>query len=81
MENKKHEATAAKKPESNLKALDIHQLEERLEVSSLVPGAQGQGANTAFIDIDVDNCCNEKCNGEIHLDDPIDTGEINGGNR
>ena len=64
----------------SLTPLNIHQLEERLEVSSLVPGAHGPETNSAFIEFE--NCCNEKCNGnEIQIDDPLDTGEIVGGHR
>ncbi len=80
MERKKTQPTSANELDTTLAPLNIRQLEERLEVSSLVPGAHGQESNSAFIEIE--NCCNDKCSGnDIQVDDPIDTGEIVGGGR
>ncbi len=80
MERKKIQPASTDELDTTLAPLNIRQLEERLEVSSLVPGAHGQESNSAFIEIE--NCCNDKCSGnDIQVDDPIDTGEIVGGGR
>ena len=80
MERKNCQPASADELDTTLAPLNIRQLEERLEVSSLVPGAHGQESNSAFIEIE--NCCNDKCSGnDIQVDDPIDTGEIVGGGR
>lgn len=74
MENKNFSTQSSSDLENAMEPLGIHQLEERLEVSSLVPGGQGQESNSAL----VENCCNDKCSGnDLDLDDSIDTGEIN----
>ena len=78
MENKNIKPTLANDLDDSLAPLEIQQLEERLEVSSLVPGGHGQESSTGIIDIGGDNCCNNKCNGIPVPDDPLDTGEIGG---
>jgi len=80
MENKNINHFSTHEMDTALIPLNIHQLEERLEVSSLVPGGHGQESNSAFVEIS--NCCNDKCNDTMpEMDDPIDTGEIVGGGR
>ncbi len=72
MKNTNLESTEAKQMNDSLKPLNIVQLEERLEVSSLVPHG-GMVEGNLF---DGENCCHDKCSGnEISIDDPIDTGE------
>ncbi len=80
MGNKKMDHISNNELDTTLMPLDIHQLEERLEVSSLVPGGNGQESNSAWLEIE--NCCNEKCSdNHPDIDDPLDTGEIVGGGR
>ena len=80
MESKKTMIHSSNDLEKTLVPLEFHQLEERLEVSSLVPGGHGQESSSAIVEIE--NCCNDKCNGDaLEMDDPIDTGEIVGGRR
>ncbi len=75
MKNKNLGSTEAKLMQGSLKLLKIQELEERLEVSALLPGGADTGANF----FDFENCCNDKCNGNnIVMDDPVDTGEIGG---
>lgn len=70
------EAKDASQMNESLKPLQISQLEERLEVSYLVPSGDVVEGNF----FDGDYCCHNKCNGnDINIDDPIDTGEIPGG--
>ncbi len=60
----------------SLEPLKIHQLEERLEVSSMMPSGDVVDSNL----FDGENCCHDKCSGnDIDIDDPVDTGEIVGG--
>ena len=60
----------------SLQPLNINEIEERLEVSSIAPHGGIVDSNL----FDGDYCCQNKCSGnEIQIDDPIDTGEIGGG--
>ncbi len=69
MEKKNLKPAPENELDNTLAPLDIQQLEERLEVSSLVPGGHGQEHNTGLIEIE--NCCNDKCSGnDIELDNP-----------
>jgi len=52
MEKKKGLPSRPNKLEESLICLDFHQLEERLEVSTLVPGS---GHDTG--DMELENCC------------------------
>lgn len=78
MKNKRFESTAGMQMSESLEPLNIREIEERLEVSSLVP--HGDIADTNLFD--GENCCHDKCSGntiDIQIDDPVDTGEIPGG--
>ncbi len=76
MQNKGFEFTEARVMNESLEPLKISQLEERLEVSYLMPGGDVVDGNL----FDGENCCHDKCSGnDIQIDDPIDTGEITGG--
>ncbi len=78
MEKKNIKPAPTNNLDSTLAPLDIQQLEERLEVSSLVPGGHGQESNSAFIEIE--NCCNDKCSGnDLQIDDSLDTDDMGGG--
>ncbi len=72
MKNKNFGSAENKQMNRSLQPLEISQLEERLEVSSLVPHG-GMVEGNLF---DGENCCHDKCSGnEISIDDPLDTGE------
>ena len=72
MKNTNLKSTENDQMNSSLEPLKICQLEERLEVSSLVPHGGMVGGNF----FDGENCCHDKCSGnEISIDDPLDTGE------
>ncbi len=61
---------------ASLEPLKICEIEERLEVSPLMPHGGTVGSDL----FDGENCCHDKCSGnDISVDDPLDTGEIFGG--
>jgi len=73
MQNQKMETKEARQMNDSLEPLKIHQLEERLEVSCVMPGGDVVDGNF----FDGENCCHDKCSGnDISIDDPLDTGEI-----
>jgi len=75
MKNKRFESVGARHMNESLEPLGIREIEERLEVSSLVP--HGDIADTNLFD--GENCCHDKCSGntvDVRMDDPLDTGEI-----
>ena len=59
MKKKNLNPKLGKKLKASLKQLDIHQLEERLEVSPLVPGAGSQSLDQGFLSLN--DCSSEKC--------------------
>ncbi len=64
MEKKILTPTELAQLEQSLECLNIRQLEERLEVSTLMPGGGGQEFNQDIFDINWENCCNGgKCSG------------------
>jgi len=75
MKNQRIETKEVRKMNASLEPLQIREIEERLEVSSIAPHGGIVDSNL----FDGENCCHDKCSGnEIQIDDPLDTGEIGG---